>query len=80
MDPTDKPNRNRIESESGKVSKGETSIFLWYSLEIFVMMTWEVSGIRLRRFLIIVLSSTYCLPGTILAFYGYTNKMNYIIS
>ena len=36
-------------------------MFLWMSLEMFVMVTWEVrSGIRLPRFLIIAFSSTYC--------------------
>ena len=38
----------------------ETSVFLWKSLEMFVMMTGEVSGIRLHRFLNIAFSSTYC--------------------
>ena len=39
----------------------ETSMFLWKSLEVFFMVTWEVRrGIRLPRFLIITFSSTYC--------------------
>ena len=50
-----KYNQNRVKNPR------ETSMFLWKSLEMFVMVTGEVSGIRLPRFLIIAFSSTYCM-------------------
>ena len=44
-------------------------MFLWKSLEMFVMVTGKVSGIRLPRFLIIAFH-LLIVCGTILAFYG----------
>ena len=60
-DLTDKPNRNqnRIKSESGKESKGDINISV-VDLVCFVMVTGEVSGIRLHRFLINAFACSYC--------------------
>ena len=50
-----KYNPNRIKNPK------ETSMFLWKSLEMSVMVSWEVrSGIWMPRFLIYAFSSTYC--------------------
>ena len=58
-----KYNQNRVKNPR------ETSMFLWKSLEMFVMVTGKVSGIRLPRFLIIAFH-LLIVCGTILAFYG----------
>ena len=51
----------KTESNPNRVKNPrEISIFLWKSLEMFVMVTGKVSGIRLPRFLIIAFSSAYC--------------------
>ena len=48
-------------NQNREMNQRETLMFLWKSLEMFVMVTGEVSGIRLPRFLIIAFSSTNCI-------------------